>query len=145
MVGAYNQEERTKRHLSTGKGIVVHDPQTEKTVVIVEDDEDIGLLLVQFLVHETPFRALLVTNASDALQAMRTTHPSLFLLDYQLPGMNGIELYDHLQGVEGGKDIPVVMISATLPQREIAQRHLVGMNKPVDVYELLQTIENLIA
>ena len=37
------------------------------------------------------------------------------------------------------------MISASLPHREIAQRHLVGMNKPVDVYDLLQTIENLIA
>ena len=134
-----------KRHLSTGKGIFVHDPQTEKTVVIVEDDEDIGLVLVQCIVHETPFRALLVTNASDALQAMRTTQPSLFLLDYRLPGMNGIELYDHLQDLEGGKDIPVVMISASLPHREIAQRHLVGMNKPVDLYDLLQTIENLIA
>ena len=64
-----------KRHLSTGKGIFVHDPQTEKTVVIVEDDEDIGLVLVQCIVHETPFRALLVTNASDALQAMRI-HPT---------------------------------------------------------------------
>jgi CheY-like chemotaxis protein len=131
--------------LSTGKGICVYDRQTEKTVVIVEDDEDIGLFLVQCIVHETPFRALLVTNASDALQAVRTTHPGLLLLDYQLPGMNGIELYDQLQDVEGGKDIPVVMISATLPHREIAQRHLVGMHKPVDLYELLQTIENLIA
>jgi hypothetical protein len=37
------------------------------------------------------------------------------------------------------------MISASLPRREIAQRHLVGMHKPVDLYELLQTIENLIA
>jgi CheY-like chemotaxis protein len=143
--GAYHQEESTKLHLRQGKGIVVHDRQTEKTVVIVEDDEDIGLLLVQFLVHETSFRALLVTNARDALQAMRTTQPSLFLLDYQLPGMNGIELYDHLQDVEGGKGIPVVMLSASLPHREIAQRHLVGMNKPVDLDDLLETIENLIA
>lgn len=123
----------------------MHDRQTEKTVVIVEDDEDIGKFLVQCIDHETPFRALLVTNAGDALQAMITTHPSLLLLDYQLPGMNGIELYDQLQDVEGGQDIPVVMISASLPHREIAQRHLVGMNKPVDLYELLQTIENLIA
>jgi CheY-like chemotaxis protein len=143
--GAYNQEESTKLHLRNGKGIVVHDRQTEKTVVIVEDDEDIGLLLVQFLVHETPFRALLVTTAREALQAMRTTRPSLFLLDYQLPGMNGLELYDHLQGVEGGKEIPVVMLSAALPRREIAQRHLIGMHKPVDLFDLLQTIENLIA
>ena len=117
----------------------MHDPQTEKTVLIVEDDEDIGLVLVQFIAHETPFRALLVTNGSDAPQAMRTTQPSLFLLDYQLPGMNGIELYDLLQGLEGGEAIPAVMISASLPHREIAQRHLVGMNKPVDLYDLLQT------
>jgi CheY-like chemotaxis protein len=123
----------------------VYDRQREKTVVIVEDDEDIGLVLVQCIVQETPFRALLVTNASDALQAMKTTKPSLLLLDYQLPGMNGIELYDHLQDVEGGKDIPVVMISANLPHREIAQRRLVGMRKPVDLYGLLQTIETLIA
>lgn len=125
--------------------MVVPDRQTEKTVVIVEDDEDIGLLLVQCIVQETPFRALLVTTAPDALAAMRTLHPSLLLLDYQLPGMNGLELYDHLRGMEAGKDIPVVMLSATLPQREIAHRHLVGMHKPVDLYDLLQTIENLIA
>jgi CheY-like chemotaxis protein len=59
--------------------------------------------------------------------------------------MNGLELYDHLQGVEGGKDIPVVMLSAALPRREIAQWHLIGMHKPVDLFDLLQTIENLIA
>jgi hypothetical protein len=74
--GTYNQEESTKLHLRKRKSIVVHDRQTEKTVVIVEDDEDIGLLLVQCIVHETPFRALLVTNARDALQAMRTIQPS---------------------------------------------------------------------
>jgi CheY-like chemotaxis protein len=123
----------------------VHDPQAEKTVLIVEDDEDIGLVLVQCIVQETSFRALLFTNGSDALQAMQTTKPSLLLLDYRLPGMNGIELYDHLQSLEGGKDIPGVMISASLPHREIAQRQLVGMKKPVDIDDLLQTIENLIA
>ena len=123
----------------------MHDPQTEKTVLIVEDDEDIGLFLVQCIVHETPYRALLVTNGSDALQAMRTIRPSLFLLDYRLPGMNGIELYDHLQRLEAGGEIPAIMMSATLPHREIAQRRLVGMHKPFDVYDLLRTIETLIA
>ena len=139
---AYNEVEGTKRHLTKGKGIFVHDPQTEKTVLIVEDDEDIGLFLVQCIVHETPFRALLVTNGSDALQEIRTTQPSLFLLDYHLPGMNGIELYDQLQGLELGKNIPVIMISATLPYHEVARRHMIGMKKPIDLDVLLQTIEN---
>jgi CheY-like chemotaxis protein len=123
----------------------VHDPQRDKTVLIVEDDEDIGLFLVQCIVHETPFHAQLFTNGYDALQALSTIQPCLFVLDYNLPGMNGIELYDHLQSLEVGEDIPTIMISATLPRREIAQRHLVGMRKPFDLSFFLQAIENLIA
>ena len=118
--------------------------QTEKTVLVVEDDAGIGHVLVQFIGQETPYHPLLVTTGSDALQAVRVTRPSLLLLDYRLPGMTGIELYDHLQSTEGGAAIPAIMISATLPHREIVQRQIVGMKKPFDIDNLLQTIENLI-
>jgi CheY-like chemotaxis protein len=118
--------------------------QTEKTVLIVEDNKDIGSVLATFISEETPYHALLVTNGPDALQAVSAMRPNLLLLDYRLPGMNGIELYDHIQRVEGREDIPVIMISGTLPYQEIAQRHLVGMEKPFDLDDLLQTIEQLI-
>lgn len=110
----------------------------------MEDDAGIGFVLVQFLVQETPYHALLATNGHDGLHMAQATRPNLLVLDYRLPGMNGIELYDHLHQVEGRMDIPVIMISATLPYREIAQRHILGMQKPFDLDALLQTIENLI-
>lgn len=110
----------------------------------MEDDAGIGFVLVQFIEQETPYHALLATNGQHGLRMALASRPHLLLLDYRLPGMNGIELYDHLHQVEGGMDIPVIMISATLPSREIAQRHIVGMQKPVDLDSLLQTIENLI-
>ena len=35
-------------------------------------------------------------------------------------------------------------MSASLPYQEIAQHHIVGMEKPLDLDDLLQTIEQLI-
>ncbi len=137
--GTYN----TRGSESEGKVIVVTE-QTQKTVLIVEDDADIGFVLVQFIGQETPYHALLVTTGRDALRAVSTTTPSLLLLDYLLPGMNGIELYDQLQHMKGGRAIPAIMISATLPSSDIRQRDIVGMNKPFDIDDLLQTIEKMI-
>lgn len=121
-----------------------YESHTEKTVLIVEDDEGIGSVLAEFISQETPYHALLVTGGIDALQEVKARRPDLLLLDYRLPGMNGIELYDHIQRMEGREGIPVILISATLPYQEIAQRHLVGMKKPLDLDDLLQTIEHLI-
>ena len=118
--------------------------QTEKTVLIVEDNKSIGFVLAKFLSEETPYHALVVTNGSDALQAVRAMRPNLLLLDYRLPGMNGIELNDQLQSIEGRAGIPVILMSAFLPSQEIAQRHIVGMEKPFDLDELIQTIVQLI-
>ena len=113
-------------------------------MLIVEDDKSIGFVLAKFLSEETPYHALVVTNGPDALQAVKAMRPNLLLLDYRLPGMSGIELYDHLQRIEGRAGIPVILMSAFLPSQEIAQLHIVGMEKPFDLDDLLQTIMQLI-
>lgn len=118
--------------------------QAEKTVLIVEDDAGIGYLLVQFLEQETPYAAQLVTTGNEALHILRRSRPSLLLVDYHLPGMTGIELYDQLQHVEGGIAIPIILMSATLPHREIAHRQMIAIQKPFDIDDLLRTIHRLL-
>ncbi len=59
--------------------------------------------------------------------------------------MNGLELYDHLHTMKGLEEVPVIMVSARLPRRELAHRNIVGMSKPLDLDELLETIEQLVA
>ena len=99
---------------------------------------------MQFIGQETPYHALLVTTGREALSAVSSSRPGLLLLDYRLPGMNGIELYDRLQRMEEGRALPTIMMSATLPWHEIRQRDMVGMQKPFDIDDLLQTIEKMI-
>lgn len=115
-----------------------------KTILIVEDDEHIGEVLVQAILQETSYFAILVADGRAALHTVTEIKPSLFILDYQLPRMNGIELYDHLHAIPELSLTPAMMISARLPQRELEKRNILGMNKPLDLDEFLQAIDQLL-
>jgi len=116
-----------------------------KTVLVVEDDASVGASLVQAIVEETPYLAFLVTDGIEALQVMRDLKPDMLLLDYQLPHMNGFELYDRMQHQKVLSDIPVLFISANLPQEEIERRRLIGMRKPFELDDLLSTIKKVLS
>src|SRR5947209_176964 len=102
-----------------------------KTILIVEDDEGIGHMLVQVITQETPYVALLATDAFQALQFVKAIRPSLFLLDYNLPvGMNGLDLYDLLRTSEGFPHTPCILMSANMPRKQTQRRNLLEMHKP---------------
>ncbi len=115
-----------------------------KTVLVVEDDEDIGAMIVVALSQETPYQAVLATDGLQALEMIRSFAPRLFLLDYRLPGMDGIELYDYLHATKGLESVPALMISANVPMLEMQKRSIIYMKKPFDLGELLQTISKLL-
>ena len=116
-----------------------------KTVLIVEDDIHIGEVLVQAIVQETPFIAMLAQSGDEALNLVKNIKPSLFILDYQLPRMSGLELYDILHTNADLAQLPAIMISAQLPVKELQKRNIKGMNKPLDLDDFLQTIEQFLA
>ena len=112
---------------------------------MVEDDQEIGQLLVQVLANETPYQALLALDATQALETVRTQIPRLFILDYFLPGMNGIALYDRLHSMHPLSNVPALIMSAALPWRDIQQRHLAYLSKPFEIDELLKLVDELLS
>ena len=115
-----------------------------RLIFIVEDDEDIGALLHQIIEQETNHKAVHYINARYALNAMTRTTPHLLLLDYSLPDMNGLELYDWLQSFEHVKHTPAILMSARNPPLdEIHRRGLIYLRKPFAVTELLSIIKKL--
>ncbi|MDQ2905765.1 MAG: response regulator [Ktedonobacteraceae bacterium] len=119
--------------------------QLTKMILVVEDDEGVGVFLVQAISQETPYQALLVTDGFQALKAVKKMKPDLFILDYQLPNMNGIDLFDRLHAMEELSGLPAIIMSARLPKQEIEKRQLIGMHKPLELDELLHTIEDLLS
>ncbi len=121
----------------------------EKTILIVEDDEDLGALLLEALHQETfymgiNYRTLLAIDGLEALEMIEETHPDLFLLDYYLPRMNGLDLYDRLHAIETLALVPTIFMSANPPFKELRKRNLLSVRKPFNLRELLDTIERLL-
>lgn len=114
-------------------------------LLIVEDDGDIGAFLADALGEFTPSHPLHVIDAVQALEAVASLTPSLFILDYRLPGINGLELADRLRAIAGLEHVPILMLSARLPSRKAMQeRGIRFLAKPFDLGALLKAVEQLL-
>jgi CheY-like chemotaxis protein len=115
------------------------------TILIVEDDADIAQFLQQLIEEETPYHTTVIDNGQTALERAPAVGPCLMLLDYRLPGVNGLELYDRLQEIEETRGVPAIMMSATLPVKELEQRGIYQIRKPMDIGSVMRMITHALA
>ena len=114
-------------------------------------------LPLPFAVHSIQYLSLLLCSSYqvlgsalgpdgfETLRVIREDKPDLLILDYQLPRMNGIDLYDKIHALPRFEYIPGIIVSAQLPQREIEKRTLVGSSKPFELGELFDALEQFLA
>ena len=121
-----------------------HLENINKTILLVEDDSIISELLIQMITQETHYKIFSVPDGLEALDLVKNIKPQLLILDYWLPFIHGIELYDRLHNTEGLEEVPAIMLSVNAPVREINQRHMTYIKKPFDMPKLLDTIHRLI-
>ena len=115
------------------------------SILIVEDDENVGEFLQQAIDEYTPYQTTVVHDGFDALETAMQIKPCLLLLDYKLPGLNGLEIYDHLQSMEETRGVPAIMMSASLPVEELQQRGIYQLRKPMDIGNVIRMITHAMA
>ena|SRR5579884_1264365 len=123
---------------------------SSKTILVVEDDTDNEEVLELIITSETSYQALVMESGREVLERIeeiKAVKPALFLLDYHLPAMTALELYDQLHKIEAFKHIPALIVSASQPGPivyEIAKRGLTFLEKPFEVDTLLTTIKRIL-
>ncbi len=118
----------------------------KRVVVIGEDDEPIALLLRDAISDEPGYQAVVVADGALVLDTVRQVHADLLILDIMMPGLNGLEVYDRVRDDAGIRDMPVLFVSANLPQfhREFRQRKITAvLTKPFDLNDLLDRVRSL--
>jgi DNA-binding response OmpR family regulator len=134
MLNTHVQEERR----------AVQKVSEKKLIMLVEDDEEHASMLYQVLAQEERYRVYYTTDGQTAWNFLQYFKPHLLLLDYRLPRIDGLELYDRIRADKELYDLPVLMVSAALPAQAVEQRGIASLEKPFEMDELLSTIDNLI-
>lgn len=88
---------------------------------------------------------LLAPDGFQALQLVQTIVPSLFLLDYHLPDMNGLEVVEKIRKAIEFARIPIILVSANLPKKGMEQWDVHPVEKPFDLSELTHIVQQLLA
>lgn len=109
---SYIHERLKDRMESTGAA--QHEDTTARIILVIEDDDDIGALIVETIQQETPHRAIRFADGYEAwnLLGYQRLLPDLLILDYNLPTINGIELYDRIHARKEFEHIPALIVSA---------------------------------
>lgn len=73
--------------------------------------------------------------------------PAVILLDIKMPKMNGIEVLKHIRSKSRFKGIPIIMLTSSSEEKDLAECYKLGANsyvvKPVDVYKFMEAIKSV--
>ena len=95
-------------------------------ILIVEDNEELGALIRDFLVRDG-FTVTWKTTGEDGLSALKEDKYRLMLLDVMLPGFDG---YETLRILRKDLGLPVIMMSA----KNDDQSKILGLDVGADDY-----------
>jgi CheY-like chemotaxis protein len=98
------------------------------TILLVDDDPDIVRLLTMTLRPEG-FRLLSASDGNAALEIARAERPDLLLLDWNMPGCNGLEVCRTLRSESDPdlRDVPVVLLTAHVEAQDTAAGFAAGV------------------
>ncbi len=90
----------------------------QESILLVEDEHDIQELL-KFHLERENFDVEVVGTGEDALASLKSSNPSLILLDLMLPGIDGLEVCRRLKAQPETLDIPIMMLTAKDSEADI--------------------------
>lgn len=94
--------------------------KNKKTVLIVDDDENLRLVLKDKLGIEG-FKVMEAKNGEEGLKKALEIHPDIILLDVMMPVMNGLDMLKELRVDEWGKGAEVIMLTVLENAESVAE------------------------
>jgi len=119
----------------------------QRATILAVDNVPSNLDLARSIFEPSGYRVLLADDVEEAMAIARETRPDVVLSDVNMPEGSGLELVLRMKSDPQLSDVPVVLISATLPRDTrddlvVAAGATKFLRRPIDPDVLLQEIEN---
>ena len=117
---------------------------TAKRILVIDDDRNICDIM-KLALESSGYTAETAYNPRDGMAKACSNPPALILLDYNLPGKDGVTLMKDFRTIHDLESVPVIIVSA-ISMPEIVNAALAeGVSgylvKPFDLKTLLASVE----
>lgn len=108
------------------------------TVLVVDDSEAVASIITR-IATQSGWHGIHAANVADVPEILKTTKVDLVMLDYIMPGKNGLELARELRAA-GWASLPIILFSGMAELINKADAAAVGithvLQKPLGIAEL---------
>jgi two-component system cell cycle response regulator DivK len=116
--------------------------------ILIVDDNLLNLKLLKRLLEVEQYQPLTAKSAEETLALLERFHPRLILMDYQLPGMDGVELTKQIRSNPKNKDVIIVLATSYDQKGEEQKARAAGCDgyimKPIDTQALSGLVADLL-
>ncbi|GIX21953.1 MAG: hypothetical protein KatS3mg121_0736 [Gammaproteobacteria bacterium] len=117
------------------------------TVMVVDDSITIRKVTARILERHN-LRVITAKNGLDAVRQLQDVKPDLFLMDIEMPQMDGFELASHVRADARLRDVPIIMITSRTGEKHRERAMRIGVDrylgKPFQEAELMREINALL-
>ena len=117
-------------------------------LVMVVDDSITFRKVATKLLKKQGYEVVDARDGMDAVEKLTNICPDLFLLDVEMPRMDGFELAQHIRHTDGINDCPIVMVTSRTGEKHKNHAKDIGVNdyfgKPFDNKLLVASINGLL-
>ena len=119
--------------------------QDPKLVLLIDDDPD-ELEIYNFAISSLPFpcSCILANNSDTVIQLVGNLKPDLIIMDYSVPGKNGLEILEEIQTLPAVKNAPVVFCSTVMSDQIRDKALQAGATYCIKKFTELKDIVNLL-
>lgn len=115
--------------------------------ILIVDDSDANLDLLKGLLRKNKtYKVASAKDGKSALTKIRSQKFDIILLDYVMPGMNGLEVCAEIKKDKNNSDTPVIFLTADHSEEILAQAFDAGavdfIKKPFGKIELMSRVKN---
>ncbi len=117
----------------------------KENVVIVEDSKFYRVYLEKFCIQHK-LNPITYISGDELIKDLDSIEADIFLVDIEMPGINGFQTCKKIKSIERLKDVPVLFLSSNVSEEYISKGFLYGGNdyitKPVNDIVLISRINN---
>ncbi len=111
--------------------------------ILIIDDDKLNLKVLKDTLARVGYNVIEAQNGEIGLQLFRSEHPDLVITDFQMPGIDGLEVLAEIRKLNIG--IPIILLTGfgdvVLTIKSIQQGAFDFLEKPIDLQQLKTTIQ----